>query len=199
VAIAVRTSRVGRVAPPRLFDDRLMALGAALPGPGRSIAANLFDLLTQPHHRGRIEEHRRRLGPRVGVLALGRVSLKTSYFGVGPMRLMHPGASIIGPQLRLAGIDVNDRHRRRIRIRRGQLPGFELLDLTLLFLPPLAAQPLRDPQDMLVADPQPRQTLQRPCRRRKRTAVRTGELDLGQQRRAVVLAPKIQPLVEQKK
>ncbi len=165
----------------------------------REERADLFDLLRQPHNGRRIEEHRRRLGPRIEAVALGRVGLKTSHLGVGPTRLMHPRPGLIGPQLCLAGIDVNDRYRRGIPMGRGQLPALELLDLTLVFLPTLAAQPLSDPQDVLVADRQARQTLQRPRRRCKRTAVRPGELDLGQQRRAVVLAPQIQPLVEQKK
>ena len=114
------------------------------------------------------------------------------------MRLMHPRPGVVGPQLRLAGIDVNHRHRRRMGMGPGQLPGLELFDLPLGLVLPLPPQTLGDLLHVLVADGQVRQPPQGPRRLLERMAVGPGEFDLGHQRRAVVFRPKVQPLVEEK-
>jgi hypothetical protein len=70
------------------------------------------------------------------------------------MRLMHPRLPVIGPQLYLAGVQVDGGHLRRLGAGGRELARLHLLDLTVSLLAALLAQPFGNPLDVLGTDRQ---------------------------------------------
>ena len=64
---------------------------------------------------------------------------------------------IVGPQLDLAGIQVNGRHLRRLAARRRELARLHPLDRVVTLGGPLLPQPLRDPLYVPIANGELRQ------------------------------------------